>query len=423
MDLNVALTKGDLSSVVTPPAPPVPTIQVTGPNPAQGTVATNFVYTVSYTNVSNVNLQNSDITLGGTDTTGCSHIVTNGNTTSATVTISNCSGDGTVNFSIAADTAEDADGNKAPAYSSSADAAIKNAFIITIDTTLGNGLNSFSAPTTGWGGVNFDVDWGDGATQNVVNPGGGPVTHNYSSPGIYEIKFTGALRYFQFYGGGDALKVIDVKQWGTIQWWNVELMFSGCENMVMSATDAPDLSQVTNMRGMFMGSKKFNTSINHWDTSTITDMRDVFADAILFNQELDNWNTASVTSMRSMFSNARAFNRNLSSWNTAAVTDMGFMFYDAKSFNSPLIRSGNSWNTSSVTTMDSMFAGAEVFNQSLSTWVFGSITNMDSLFKDAYAFDQDLSGWIIPGGPGSVSHNLYDDFAISWQPQHKPTFP
>lgn len=413
----------------TPTTPLTPSLIITGPIPTFGTAATNFVYTVTYSNVTTVNLTNANITLGGTDTAGCSAVVTNGTTTTATVTVSGCTGDGTVNISVAANTAQDGSANQAPAAGPSSNASIMNSFIAVFDTRLTEGGSSPSTdvtfPLVDWIGYDIDVFWGDGSNQNVNSPGAAArvISHTYASPGIYEVKIKGSnFPWLQFCSGGDKLKITDIKQWGTNAWWKLEFMFANCKNIQISAPDAPNISTLhaTGLRGMFQNAENFNSDIEHWDVSTVTNFGDIFAGAELFNQPLNGWDVSSATTMRAMFTGALAFNQNISSWNTSNVIDMSLMFLDAISFNSPLAKSGSSWDTSNVTAMNGMFENADAFNQNISSWTFGAgLVDMDQMFLNADSFNQNLSSWILPGG---VSNTLFDTGAASWV-LPKPTFP
>ena len=55
---------------------------------------------------------------------------------------------------------------------------------------------------------------------------------------------------------------------------------------------------------------------------------------------LNNWNVSNVTNMDGMFFEAEYFNQPLNKWNVSKVTGMGFgmknMFSGATSFNQPL---------------------------------------------------------------------------------------
>jgi len=72
---------------------------------------------------------------------------------------------------------------------------------------------------------------------------------------------------------------IDVLQWGDIQWTSMKNMFLRCDLITtFSATDNPNLSQVTDMSGMFRGASNFNQDISNWDVSNVTDMIFMFSD-------------------------------------------------------------------------------------------------------------------------------------------------
>lgn len=406
-----------------------PTLAITGPAITSGNSTTNFVYTVTYTDATTVNLTNGDVTLGGTDSAGCGAVVTNGTTTTATVTVSGCTGDGTVNISVGANTAEDAFGNQAAANGPSSNATVKNSFIVTFNTNLTEGGSSANTdvaiPLVDWIGYDFYIDWGDSNNQHVTTGGasGTVITHTYAAPGTYEIKMKGTnLPWLQFCSGTDKMKITDVKQWGTNAWWKFEFMFANCKSIQISATDSPVLSSLhaTGFRGMFQNAINFDSAIGHWNTSNVQNMSNMFLGATAFNKAIGSWDTSNVTTMRAMFNGAETFNQNISAWNTSNVTDMGIMFMGAYAFNSPLNKSGSSWDTSNVTSMWGMFESAYAFNQDIKDWVFSpGLTEMDQMFLNAGSFNRDLSTWSLPAG---VTHNLFDNGATSWV-LPKPTFP
>jgi len=120
-------------------------------------------------------------------------------------------------------------------------------------------------------------------------------------------------------------------------------------------------------------------------------MFQMFYQASLFNQPLDNWDVSNVTNMRGMFAFTSAFNQPLNSWNISNVTDIHAMFWYNTSFNQPL----NNWNTSKVWDMAGVFEGVSSFNQSLNNWNTASATTMRKMFSGATSFDQDLSSWNV----------------------------
>ncbi len=190
-------------------------------------------------------------------------------------------------------------------------------------------------------------------------------------------------------------KLITIEDWGNIVWTSFELGFANCTNMNISATaDAPDLTQVQDMTGMFSGASSFNQDIGSWDVSSVTNMTSMFSGASSFNQDIGSWNVSTVNNMESMFSGASSFNQDIGSWDVSSVTNMTSMFSGASSFNQDI----GSWNVSTVNNMESMFTGASSFNQDIGSWNVSNVTNMSSMFSGATSF----------------SSGNYDNLLIDW---------
>jgi surface protein len=299
---------------------------------------------------------------------------------------------------------------------SKAMAAPTDDFVITVKTN-NPGTSSpsqFTISTTG-SGYNYDVDLNNTGAWEYTGITGN-TTCVYAASGTYTIRIRGTFPRIYFNFTGDRQKILSVEQWGIGIWASMESAFSGCSNLVVNASDAPDLSNVTSMAGMFTGAVSFNqpignwntsnvqhmgfmfssaTSFNqpigNWDTGNIKDMNAMFTGATSFNQPIGNWNTSNVTSMYSMFNNARAFNQPIGNWNTGTVTDVSSMFNNATAFNQPI---GN-WNTGNVWNMSSMFNNATTFNQPIGNWNTSKVQNMVSMFLGASGFDQNLGGWNV----------------------------
>ncbi len=286
--------------------------------------------------------------------------------------------------------------------------------------------------TTEGTGYNYQVDWGDGVIDSNVT---GNITHTFDFPGTKTISIKGDFPqvYFKdYFNADDKEKLTSIEQWGDTKWRSMKDAFKDCGNLTGNATDAPDLSSVTDMSGMFRGtrfnqdlehwdvsnvtdmsnlfsSSPFNGSVNNWDTSSVTNMENIFFRAFNFNQSLNNWDVSSLTDMSYMFYQASKFNQPLDNWNVSSVTDMSYMFYGAESFNQNI----NNWDVSSVTNMSHMFSavveqyGTEhtpvSFNQPLNSWDVSSVTNMSSMFYYATAFNQDLSNWNVAAAINMVS--------------------
>ena len=193
--------------------------------------------------------------------------------------------------------------------------------------------------------------------------------------------------------------VISVDSWGDIQWKSMNYFASDCKNLNKLPDEAPNLSQVTDMSGMFIDAESFNQPLEGWDVSNVTNMADMFRGAKTFNQPLEKWNVSNVTDMAGMFSGAKSFNQPLGKWNVSKVTNMRFMFgvdyfldeEDTVSFNQPL----EQWDVSNVTDMEAMFHGAVFFNQPLNKWNVSKVNNMRNMFSDAKSFNQPLEQWDV----------------------------
>ena len=295
--------------------------------------------------------------------------------------------------------------------------------------------NQITIPTSNSEEDTYDytVDWGDGNTNTNVT---GNITHTYDAPGTYTVAISGMFPRIDFYSVGarprtDFKKILNILQWGDIQWKSMNNAFVRCPNLDVTASDAPDLSMtddlrrmfssctslignqaigdwdvsnIKNMMYMFEGATSFNQDIGQWDVSQVNNMDNMFYRATAFNQDIGKWNVSQVKNMGAMFSGATAFNQNIGGWDVSKVTGMGAMFREATQFNQDI----GSWDVSNVTNMGSMFSLAIKFNQDIGSWNVSNVTNMESMFsgvlryplplspKDTMmVFNQDISGWNV----------------------------
>ena len=303
-------------------------------------------------------------------------------------------------------------------------------FVITVKTdNLGSSADTqFTIPTTG-GGYNYNVDCNDDGTDEATAQTGN-YTCNYASAGTYRIRIkdnTGAGTGFPriyFNDSGDKRKLLQINQWGTGKWTSMENAFSGCASLRESASDAPDLSNVTSMDSMFEFCGNLNQDISNWDTSTITNMNDLFADALFFNQDIGGWDTSSVTTMNRMFV-GNEFNQDISTWDVSNVKSMVYMFGDNHKFNQDI----SNWDTSSVTNMEGMFY-ATPFNQDIGNWDTSSVTTMWGMFRFSNVrppqFDQDIGNWDVSAltdagemfSGVTLSTTNYDALLNGWNAQN-----
>ena len=291
------------------------------------------------------------------------------------------------------------------------------------------------------GGTNYSIAWEEvGVPSNKgTTTGSGSYTLNLPSAGTYQVSITpgsGTFTRFFFNGATDQDKLLEVRQWGNIQWESMERMFAQCDRLQITATDVPDLSNVTSMEFMFGSCGALSTvpGINNWDVSSVTNMRSLFAQATLFNDALDNWNVGNVTDMSGMFQNT-AFNQPIGNWNVGNVTDMSGMFQSAYYFNQPIAswdvskvvtmygmfnaaasfnQPLNDWNVSQVTGMGDMFSSANLFNQPLDNWEVGNVQNMGSMFAYTFSFNQPIGSWDV--GNVTYMQSMFREAAAFNQP-------
>ena len=220
-------------------------------------------------------------------------------------------------------------------------------------------------------GYNYNVDWGDGSA--IETGFTGPAYHTYSTAGTYTVEITGSYPRISI----QSQPIISVDQWGTMQWTSMRNAFANSRLLEINATDIPDLSNVTDMSGMFNTIKNINQDIRNWDVSNVTNMGGMFSDAISFNQDLSNWDTSNVDRMHIMFADTGTFNQDLSSWDTSNVIMMHYMFAGAAAFNQDLSK----WDVVKVANMDGMFFEAEVFDQNIGMWNIESLTTAKRMFR------------------------------------------
>lgn len=230
--------------------------------------------------------------------------------------------------------------------------------------------------------------------------------------GTYELKIKprkGTTEYARlnrvsFGTFGDAPKLLEIKQWGSIIWTN-GTKFENCINMDVTATDIPNFTQITSIASFFRGcsSLQYNSSIQNWNTENITNFSYLFNGATLFNQDISTWNTTSLVDMAHIFSAAITFNQNIDGWDVSSVTDINHAFNNATSFQQSL----NSWDTSSVTNMTATFANCN-YNGNISNWNTSSVTSMSLMFYFNSNFNQDISTKSV-----TVGSNTYTAWDVS----------
>ncbi|MCF2487716.1 BspA family leucine-rich repeat surface protein [Dyadobacter sp. CY347] len=257
-----------------------------------------------------------------------------------------------------------------------------------------SGNDQVTIPATG---TNYDIVWeevGVPSNNGGVTGVSGNYTIQFPTAGIYQVSITpgsGTFTRIAFGPDTDYRKLLEIRQWGNIQWESMENAYASCNNMTVTATDIPDLRNVTSMHSMFASCYAVTglSQANSWDVSTVTDMAYMFA-STHFNDPIDNWNVSNVTNMEGMFFNSY-FNQPIGNWTVGNVTNMSYMFDATETFNQPI----GSWDVSNVTNMGYMFAVSQSFNQPIDEWETGSVVNMRSMFAQAAVFNQPIGSWDV----------------------------
>ncbi|MCG8701579.1 MAG: DUF285 domain-containing protein, partial [Bacteroidales bacterium] len=186
------------------------------------------------------------------------------------------------------------------------------------------GSTTITIPTNSAYTYSYDVDWDNDGTYDEFGLTG-DATHDYGAIDTVTIAIQGTFPAIYFNGSGDCQKLLSIDQWGAIAWESMKGAFKGCSNMTYSASDAPDLTNVTSLESTFYNCNKFNGDISGWNVSTITSLSETFRAASSFNQDISAWDVSNVTNMYSTFYNSNAFNQDLKEWDVSNVENMMYM--------------------------------------------------------------------------------------------------
>jgi surface protein len=265
-------------------------------------------------------------------------------------------------------------------------------FILEYTIVSPNTTISIPLGDTTYSGYDFIVDWGDGTDPVPLKATDGTqlnaqMTYAYTEPGVYEIKILGRFPYMNLNTGTNKARLTDIKQWGTSQWESFIDTFRGCTGLTnITSTDAPNLSKLTNMSGMFVGCTSLTNvdALTNWNTSNVTDMSLLFplCSSLINLNGLTNWNVSNVTTMRSMFNSCSSITtlEPLTNWNVSNVNTMRQMFVNCDFTNIDPI---TNWNISSLTVMRQMFANcfSLIDIKALANWDVSNVTDMSGLFQ------------------------------------------
>lgn len=274
-------------------------------------------------------------------------------------------------------------------------------FIMTIKTRVPNASDPFKFQVAAAGDdFNFNVDCNDDGVFEAMSLTASYFCDYTNSGGIgtYTIRIqdnsgqgTGFSRINSGINDFEAEKIMSLDQWGTGQWSSLKRAFYKADNVVILATDIPNLSAVTDLSEMFSYTDAANPDVSQWDVSSVTNMSRMFWWARSANPDVSNWDVSSVIDMSGMFASALSSNLDLSNWDVSSVIDMSEMFYQSGFINPDV----TAWDVSSVKNMNNMFASTRAANPDVSAWDVSSVTEMNGMFKGARSANPDVSGWDV----------------------------
>ena len=103
------------------------------------------------------------------------------------------------------------------------------------------------------------VEWGDGTSDTITAWDDPATTHTYASAGAYTVTIysaTGNLTPFTGWSFGntssDASKLLEVKNWGKMQFGETTHQFYMANNLQFTATDTPTSAKPPHWKAPFM---------------------------------------------------------------------------------------------------------------------------------------------------------------------------
>lgn len=238
-------------------------------------------------------------------------------------------------------------------------------------------------------------------------------TLTFPSSGIWTLNVTRVfpnpfIRVF-FNNANDRLKLIEIQQWGDVQFSAFDGAFFGCANLNITAQDVPRLGSVSTMGQAFRGCTALvgNSIFNNWQTGNVSNFFAVFFGCVNFNQNLANWNMAKATTTQSMFQ-LSGFNQNISAWTLPLNTNYQSMFSNATAFNQNL----SNWILSnSTTTLRNIFGNSAMSTANYTdtivafanrVFVNGAPFNVNMIDQSGRTFDTARSGGVNFANAGAA---------------------
>ena len=270
-------------------------------------------------------------------------------------------------------------------------AAQSNAFIMEVDTSKAGSASDAFQFTGAVGDYDVVAKQSGVAVETFSNLSGAQTITFSNGTGIYTLevtpKATNGFNRINFNNSGDKLKITGITSWGNIAWSSFERAFFGCSNIDVTATNAPNLSSVSNMFVMFFNCTSLtNLDVTNWNVSNLINMSLVFRNcSSLTSLNVTNWNVSSVTNMSELFKDCSSLTSlNVTNWDVSSVTNMSEIFLNSSSLNP----NASSWNVSNLSNMNRMFEATAL-----------SIANLDACYQNWSQLSLQSN---VPFGAGTV---------------------
>ena len=198
-------------------------------------------------------------------------------------------------------------------------------FNVKTDNTGTSNNDQFTLPLVSTFNIlTASVDWGDGNTNLISSSAQANKTHTYSSAGTYTVKMTQTtgtvgIKGFKFNNGGDKLKILNVENWGNIN-FDQPNVFSGCANLTCTAPDFPfaigDVSST-----LFLSCTALTSmDVTRWDVSNMTNIGLLFNGCTnLSDFDPSGWDVGNVTNTNALFKNCEKMDFSLADWNLSSM--------------------------------------------------------------------------------------------------------
>ena len=225
------------------------------------------------------------------------------------------------------------------------------------------------------------IDWGDGTSSDLSYANR---THVYPLTGTdYTITITSntsSITGFRVANTSYRNRLVEISQWGNLDFYSTQMFFN-CNNLVITATDAPIITTTSLFKTFDLCTKV--TQIGN----------------------IDDYDTSSVTAFNLLFTGENStmlFNQNI-----------------------------NSLDFSSATTIKQLLKRCVNYNHPMNNIDVGNVTNFESVFEFASSFDQDISMWNIVSGTNftnfmssaGLSTTNYDLLLVGWEATLQASFP